>query len=340
MSNQLTHEQIEDLLVNVLQCRKVGRWKGEKISCCCPIHNEENPSFAIIADFKPDGSDEVIQSYNCLACGAHGSIPRLLTEAMPDKFPALKGAISYEAFQFLAYRYGVYYDEKEKSGDLKIHVKRYGEQNIVKEERKVLPKITLAGFRSGKETYKYFFQRGFTKEEMQEYMIGRDLEKKTVTIPVFWEDKELAGVIGRYVIPRPKEYRYEIYDFEKSRLLYPLDKFEPIDGRAILIEGQFDAILMRRWGYKNVLATMGGTISRSQIKILEDRCVSVVPLFDFDKGGEKALERLKAMTRKSSLRIDYLNRDLEVEGKDPSEWGEENTRRILENIGKVVISRI
>ena len=38
MSGILSKEQIEDLLVNVLGCDKLGYWKNDKISCCCPVH--------------------------------------------------------------------------------------------------------------------------------------------------------------------------------------------------------------------------------------------------------------------------------------------------------------
>lgn len=335
MSDQLTKEQIEDLLSNVLQCDKIGRWKGDKISCCCPIHGENNPSFAILAGFKPEGSDRIIQSYNCLACGAHGSIPRLLMAAMPDRFHSF-----YDAFQFLAHRYGVYYNEKLNKDGLNIVVHRYLDSLTLDNHRQVLSNSMLAGFKSGKETYNYFFNRGFTKEDMKEYMIGRDLEKKTVTIPVFWQDGKLAGVIGRYVKARPKVYRYEIYGFEKSKLLYPIDKLEVKDRTIILVEGQFDAIMLRKWGYKNVLATMGGTISSTQFEFLEGNCDRVVPLFDFDSGGEKALEKLKGLAKRSSLHIVNLDRSIDVEGKDPSEWGESVTRRIIENAGAVRVRRI
>jgi len=35
----LTHEQIEDLLENVLEVPKMNSWKGEKIQFCCPVHH-------------------------------------------------------------------------------------------------------------------------------------------------------------------------------------------------------------------------------------------------------------------------------------------------------------
>ena len=65
MSRLLSKEQIEDLLANVLNCDKIGQWKHDKISCCCPVHGESHPSFGINANFFPDGASEPIQVYNC-----------------------------------------------------------------------------------------------------------------------------------------------------------------------------------------------------------------------------------------------------------------------------------
>lgn len=35
----LSKNQIEDLLENVLEVSKINPWKGSKIQFCCPVHN-------------------------------------------------------------------------------------------------------------------------------------------------------------------------------------------------------------------------------------------------------------------------------------------------------------
>ena len=219
------------------------------------------------------------------------------------------------------------------------HIHRYGE---VEEEkpRVVLPRYSLAVYKSGKETFKYFFDRGFDESDMKEYMIGRDLENKTVTIPVFYEDGELAGVIGRYVSKnRAHNERYRIYNFKKSSILFPMDKLEVKDSTIILVESQFDAIMMRKWGIKNVLATMGGTISKTQAELLAERCSKVILLFDNDEGGKKAEEKARSLL-KGKVRLISVIYPSPSLGKDPSEWGERVTMDTISTAGRVSIKRL
>lgn len=336
MKTLLTHEDIEDLLVNVLDCGKVKSWKNDKIACCCPIHGESNPSFAVMANYSPDGM-KVIQSFNCLACGAHGSIPKLLMLALPDKFKSYGHAV-----YFLEHRYGLTYQKTYKMPNGKsFHVRRYGEKNDANYEKESIPMVTLAPFKSGKSTFKYFFSRGFSREDMKEYMIGRDKESMTVTIPVFWEDHSLAGVIGRYVSKnRAHNERYKIYgNFKRSKVLFPLDKVEVVDSTLVLVESQFDAMMMRKWGVKNVLATMGGTLSQAQADIVCRLCSKVILLFDSDKGGDNARKRAKEILRGRVRILPVILPDMES-SKDPSEWGKEETLKCLKSAGKFTIRRL
>ena len=212
----LTQDQIEDLL-DYIGVEKVGQWKGDKINFCCPIHHEKNPSCGINADYVPD--DEPFthyQVFHCFSCSASGSLAWFLYKSLPDDFKSV-----YEAEQFMADRYGL--DYSHTLSDLrKRSLKRIGNEPVKKDTnlKKVLSMAKIAPFKSGKATFKYFFKRGFDKQDMKEWKIGRDLDSRTVTIPAFWEDGSLAGVIGRYIDPdRPKNSRYKIYNFEKKCVL-------------------------------------------------------------------------------------------------------------------------
>lgn len=294
----------------------------EKVYCC----QTSTGSFVL---------DGFILTGNCFSCGSSGTIPTLLMKAMPERFKSFGFAMN-----FLKNRYGLEFHTFKKKANLR-HIKRYGESEAVKEsKRQVQSRYSLAVYKSGKETYKYFFNRGFSKEDMKEYMIGRDLQNKTVTIPVFYEDGELAGVIGRYISKnRAHNERYKIYNFEKSKVLFPMDKVEVADDTIIIVESQFDCMVMRKWGMKNVLATMGGTISKTQANIITGKCSKVVLLFDNDDGGRKATEKAVRLL-KGRVRILPFTYPDESLGKDPSEWGKDATYKCVCSIGKVAIKRL
>ena len=332
MSKGLSKDQIEDLLINVLHSPKIMPWKDTKIQFCCTVHGESHPSAGIDIDFVPQDSNSHYQVFHCFSCGASGSLPWLVYKSLPDRFKNVQ-----EAERFLKERYHI-----DFSFDFNVdtlNIKRYEEHFIQLEEkaekRYEMPRSKLAVFKSGKETYKYFFDRGVTKEDMKTYMIGRDLENETVTIPAFWEDGKLAGVIGRYIDPkRPKNMRFKIYGFPKGSLIYPLDKLEVIDDTIIGVESMLDVIMLRNWGYFNAVAIMGDGMSVQQAGQIVSRCHKFIDLFDNDKGGMTARSIAKKRLGSSIL---YLTPTYYPNfGKDPSEWGKEETEKVINSasIGK------
>lgn len=323
-NSSLTKDQIEDLL-HYIGAENIGQWKGNNIQFCCPVHHEVHPSAGICCDYTP--KDEVgahYQVYNCFSCGCSGSLPWLLFKSMPDDFKSV-----YDAEQFLAERYGVDYG-RIISGLKTRRVQRFGDvdKKSIGVYRKELPMAKIAPFKSGKATYKYFFQRGFDKQDLKDWKIGRDLENRTVTIPAFWSNGNLAGVIGRYIDPdRPKNMRYKIYDFQKSSLIFPENKLEVIDDTIIGVEGMFDCIMLHKWGRPNTISIMGNKMSKAQADYIAAHCKKFISLWDNDDGGIKAEQIARKLL---SGRVDYFTCDYsDVVGKDPSEWGELQTNKIL-----------
>ena len=322
--NFLSKEQFDDLLDNVLNCHQRMGWKGDKEQFCCTVHGESHPSAGVNLDYTPDDKPgEHFQVVHCFSCGFSGTIPWFVFKSLPDQFRNVK-----EASQFLEKRYGVSflysYDPATKQ------ILRYDDfhKSLEVVKRHELPRHTLAPFKSGKETYQYFFNRGFDKSDMKEYLIGRDLENETVTIPAFWEDGALAGVIGRYIDPhRPKNMRYKIYNFPKGSLIYPLDKVQAVNDTLIGLESMLDAIMLRKWGFPNAVAMMGDGMSRQQADQIVSRCKVFIDLFDNDKGGRTARDIAK---KRLGNRVLYLTPSYYPDyGKDPSDWGFEETIKVI-----------
>lgn len=323
-----TKEQIEDLLVNVLDTPKMNDWKGNKIQFCCTIHGERNPSCGIDIDYCPPGEPELHgQVFNCFSCGESGSISKLVYKSLPDRFKSVG-----QAEKFLRQRYGI--TARFMTRDTSILLNRYEDKYVdidrISGEREVKPMSILAPFKSGKETYQYFFDRGFDKKDLKKYMIGRDIKEETVTIPIFWEDNSLAGVIGRYIDPdRPKNSRFKIYDFKRSSLIYPLDKVETVYDTLILVESCFDVIMLNKWGFPNAIATMTNKVSKEQADQILDRCSKLIVLCDLDERGDMLLKTAEKYLKKD-VQI-YLPTYTPEKGKDPCEWGEIETVKVVDS---------
>lgn len=340
MSLILDEDQIDDLLDNVIDTYNPNFWKdGEKL-ICCPVHGESNPSMGVSAEK---------QICHCFSCGFAGDFSKLLVYSLPDKFGFNNTTLDLEkktyvrsyrkAREFLAERYELEYHEL---GYRTKSIKRYEQtyNKYLKEDvHKEIPRFKLAPYMSGKETYQYFFDRGFDKEDMKTFMIGRDVDNKTVTIPVFNENGSLAGIIGRYISPkRKKNQRYKIYDnFERSGLLYPLDKSSPDDGVIIIVEGQFDVIRMHKIGYTNTYAIMTNQISKAQCKWVEKNCSTVIWIGDNDSRGIEGRDiAMKMLKNKVKFKIvDYPSY-----GKDVCDWEDEDIHHMVLTSHSSLVSKI
>ena len=319
MGSTLTKEQIEDLLI---YCgTQPTFWRDDDMLVNCPVHGESNPSMGVNVEK---------QVCHCFSCGFKGTFTKLLYNSLPDEFGYDSSTqetqnktwfrADRKAREFLSSRYELEYRE---IGEKLKRIKRYEDvlaiPDFLSDENKSIPMYKIAPFMSGKETYKYFFNRGFTKEDMTKYMIGRDLEHKTVTIPVFNVDGTLAGVIGRYISKKRKHnQRYKIYDnFDRGSLLYPLNYYEPFEDTIIIIEGQFDAIHMHKCGFTNSLSLMTNEMTKIQAKWLEDNCECVIYIGDNDDRGLQAREKNRKLL---GNKVNFKLVDYPEHGKDPCDW--------------------
>lgn len=328
---RLSKEQVEDLLI---YCNTTPTfWKQEDCLVCCPVHGESHPSMGVSLEK---------QVCHCFSCNFAGDFTKLLMYSLPEEFgldkdnPNTFSKAYARASEFIATRYELEYREL---GHKVRRIKRYKEESkhIELDDRKTIPLFKIAPYQSGKETYKYFFDRGFTKEDMQKFKVGRDLDNKTVTLPVFYEDNTLAGVIGRYISKhRLKNQRYKIYDnFERSSILYPLNLSKVIEGVAILVEGQFDVMRMHQFGYENTFALMTNNLSWKQSEWLCKNCHTVIWIGDNDDRGIESREKAR---KKLKGKVVFKTVDYPEYGKDVCDWSKEDIDTMI-NSARSILGR-
>lgn len=339
MSSRLSEGQVDDLLE---YCGTQPQfWKQGETLICCPVHGESNPSMGVSIDK---------QICHCFSCGFAGDFAKLLMCSRPEEFgyktdtPEHEKRTYFKAYRnardFLAARYELEYRELGRKTRLVKRYEQVHEKYLEADTKRVeLPRYKLAPFKSGKETFGYFFNRGFNIQDMKDFMIGRDTDNETVTIPVFYEDGVLAGIIGRYIDKnRKKNQRYKIYaDFERSKVLYPLNKAKPINDTIIIVEGQFDAIRMHKLGYTNTYAIMTDNISEEQIAWVVANCSCVIWVGDNDVRGIKARDKAR---QKLKNRILFKIVDYPEFGKDVFDWTDAEIEEMIENAHSVLNKRL
>ena len=79
--------------------------------------------------------------------------------------------------------------------------------------------------------------------------------------------------------------------FQKRRLLFGLEQARPSirsSGRAVLVEGNFDALSMHKAGFTETVASLGTALTSEQVGLLHRQTESVVLLYDGDRAGRQS----------------------------------------------------
>lgn len=122
-----------------------------------------------------------------------------------------------------------------------------------------------------------------------------------------------CGFGGR--IFRTKDERARYYNskdalwFSKGKLLFGFDKAKDSlheKKYVFLVEGYTDAVAMVKYGYKNVVATLGTACTVNHLKTLSRYVDNVYVLYDGDKAGQNAILRLTQLCWDVNLELTII----------------------------------
>lgn len=154
--------------------------------------------------------------------------------------------------------------------------------------------IREEGFDKGVRDY---FDLGYSQSG---YLEGR------VTIPVDYVDGSIVTVSGRSVLSHREIEERNIrkyliwFDTDKSVTLYNISRAIPyveITKEIIVVEGFKSVWRLHQWGIRNVVATMGTSLSDEQRKILLKLGAKIIPCGDRDDAGKIFNKRVSEACR-------------------------------------------
>ena len=132
---------------------------------------------------------------------------------------------------------------------------------------------------------------GLIKEENSEFF---DVFQNRIIFPISNAEKRIIGFSGR-ALSKDTSHKYvnsqETTIFKKSNILYRMgENAHEINKKDLVFitEGFFDQIAYFKAGVKNVVATMGTSLTSNHIKYLKKLTKNVVLNFDGDYAGLKA----------------------------------------------------
>src|SRR4051794_10974342 len=301
-------------IVDVVSTRTQLRRSGARVVGRCPFHEERTPSFSV----SPDKG-----TYFCFGCQKGGDAIRFVEETENLDFT---GAIELLADRF---RIPLEYDESTPAADASR--RRRQRLLALLEQAAAFYERCLWDTAAGEAAREYLASRGLGEAVAKEFRLGlapggATLARKAREKGYTQAELAAAGLVnqrgndyfsGRLLFPLadargkvlgfqarklreddPLQAKYvntrEGELFKKGDLLYGLHLAAGAirkGDRALVVEGNTDAIALRQAGVEAVVASMGTALTERQLKELGRLTRRLVLCFDGDAAGEAATIR-------------------------------------------------
>ena len=156
----------------------------------------------------------------------------------------------------------------------------------------------------------------------------------SILFPIYDLYHQPVGITARPIIKKEKQTRYINTVYDKGKHLFGLyNNYKEIlkEGKAILVEGNFDMLSLWDKGIRNVVALLGGSFSFYQLCLLLRFTEEIVICGDGDKAGRSMSQRVENFCNGRGVIFRILNLP---EGKDPDsyvrEFGKESFLNLIE----------
>ena len=164
-----------------------------------------------------------------------------------------------------------------------------------------------------------------------------DKFRNRLMFPIFDSSSRVIGFGGRTLGDDPAKYMNSpaTVIFDKSNCVYALDKarHEMVStGTVVIVEGYTDVIMAHRFECKNVVATLGTSLTAGHARLLRRFAKDIVLIFDSDIAGATAAERALeiCLGEKIDIRLASV-----PQGKDPCDYllavGADGFRDVIKN---------
>ena len=327
--------------------------RGGQYWACCPFHHEKTPSFAVKEDdgfyhcFGCGVSGDVVKFVQNIESADFMTAVRILADRAKLEVPNVS---EYDDAQAREYK-------RKKDSALKILLEtaRFYLSNLYSgdpradkhlqyiQQRKISPSVArkfgLGASLGFRELPEYLRSLGFSREDM--------LESGVVSIDTKRGDRLVDSLGGRLIFPiinaldevvafggrvmektdfaKYKNTRETIV-FNKRRNLYNINllkklKREQAVREVIMVEGYMDTISLYQAGFKNVVASMGTSLTVEQARLVRRYTDKVLISYDGDFAGQSADLRGLEILRAENLTVRVVPLP---DGQDPDDVAKES----------------
>ncbi len=233
--------------------------------CYCPFHSNRHTSSFSVSREKG--------AFICFnpSCGEAGTLLELIKRVMHKN--------DFEAMRFISAK------ETESLENFDDILAEAMEDKPMFEEvnKDTLDKLATDRWNS-KEACDYFMSRGINHESMDYFELGYSQNMDMVTVPVHSPDGMPIGIVGRSI--EGKSFKNST-NLPKSKTMFNVHRAKKIGDHVIVVESSFDAIRIHQAGFPNVVATLGGFLSKEQHHILNRYFNRITIMTDADLAGRE-----------------------------------------------------
>jgi DNA primase len=279
--------------------------------CLCPFHgNRHTPSFSVSHEkglficFNP-------------SCGERGTIVELVRRLSPRN--------EYEALRFIL---GTQKETSEHfENDLQAVLEDKPEfQEFPQDKLDELHHNLLTSNR-GKA---YLSQRGIDGQSIRTFGLGYSEAQDMIIVPVHSPTGIPVGLVGRSV--EGKSFKNST-GLPKNRTMFNLHRARKLSSAVVIVESSFDAIKIHQAGFPNVVAALGGTMSKYNFDNLSRNFTKFIVMTDADLAGrDLGLSIADGLKNKETLWAAYSYDTLYPhDAKDAGDMTEEEIRQCINN---------
>lgn len=316
--------------------------KGGTYWACCPFHHEKTPSFAI---------NEADQFYHCFGCGESGDVikfvremenidfmdaVKLLAERVKLPLPQTDSDNRRTAEQkrkkdvMLAILNDAahFYLDNLNSGNADEHInyilKRQIPSNIVRT-------FGLGASLNFTDLPAYLIKKGYKRQDLLDSGVINaadnrlfDAQGGRLIFPIINAMGEVVAFGGR-VLKKTDSNKYkntkETMLFNKSKTLYNINLLKKLKKtqtikEVIVVEGYMDTLSLYQAGFKNVVASMGTSLTQDQARLLKRYTDTVLISYDGDAAGKHGNIRGMEILKNEGLNVKVVPLP---EGLDPDD---------------------
>ncbi len=340
---------ITEVIGETVQLKKAGTtFKG-----LCPFHGEKTPSFTVTP---------ARETWKCFGCGRGGDIFNFVMERDGVDFPTALRTLATRAGIELTARTTREDAQRKRIREaleaaiafyhLVLTGHRAGARALDYLHGRGFTDETIATFQLGFAPDAWdvlatrLVKHGFTGADLEAAGLasprrgGRsmyDRFRARVIFPIRDATGGATGLAGRILGPQTAESGPKYLNspqtllFDKGRTLYLIDRAKSAirrTGRAVLVEGNTDALMAHQAGFGNVVCSMGTALTAGQVELLTRYAPRIALAYDVDAAGQSAASfgatELTALVGEIE-RSPYRGRltDVDVvrlpEGRDPDE---------------------